>query len=293
MAQPYDLVLLGNAGRNTMHKPDGTVEPIMGGPLFHSALATTWSDRRVAVVTRMSPTDRDLLSPLEHAGIAVHVSPATQTTRSHIFYNSDDVDDRRHLLEASAGSFSWSDIPAIDAALFHLVGVNRVEFPLKFMVKLHERKQAFSVDMQALIRRAEPSTGDVAYEDYPHKREVASMAHTLKMDAVEAGLLTGTQDFEEAAARFEAWGAREIMITRKDGAFVRRLGCDHFEPFTNRDDVGRTGRGDSVFASYLLRRMDCGVAEALRFAVALGSIKMESPGLFRTDLGQVLARMQA
>jgi sugar/nucleoside kinase (ribokinase family) len=168
---------------------------------------------------------------------------------------------------------SLSDLPPIDAGLFHLVGHNRIEFPLEFMTGLRERGLAFSVDLQALVRRPDLQTGEVAYEDYPHKQEVAAIADKVKLDSVEAGLLTGTTDLEAAAIQFEGWGTPEVMVTSAAGALVRHRGKTYFEPFTNRNVSGRTGRGDAVFASYLLRRFDYNVADSLKFAVALCSIR--------------------
>ncbi|MFH0915641.1 MAG: PfkB family carbohydrate kinase [bacterium] len=289
----YDLVFVGNAGRNVMHRFDGTTEPILGGPIFLSALATTWSDKRVAVVTRMAQRDTDLLEPLRTAKIDVFVSQAPETTRGHIFYLSDNADDRRHTLERSAGPFSMADLPPVKARLFHLAGVNRLEFPFNFMKDLQDRGLAFSVDMQALIRTADLETGVVTYGDYPHKQQVAAMAEKIKLDAVEAGLLTGTADLEQAAIQFEEWGTPEVMVTSAAGALVRHEGMTYFEPFSNRTTAGRTGRGDTTFGSYLARRMDCEVAESLKFAVALASIKMETPGLFTGTMEQVLDRMRA
>lgn len=289
----YDLVFVGNTGRNMMHRFDGTTEPILGGPIFLSALATSWSDKRVAVVTRMAEDDTDLLEPLRKAEIDVFVSPAPETTSGHIFYLSDNVDDRRHTLEKTAGPFSMADLPPVKARLFHLVGVNRLEFPLDFMTDLRERGLAFSIDMQALIRTADLQTGAVTYGDYPHKRQVAAMTEKIKLDSVEAEILTGTADLEQAAIQFEEWGTPEVMVTNADGALVRRGGKTYFERFSNRTVVGRTGRGDTTFGSYLARRMDCEVAESLKFAVALASIKMETPGLFTGTMEQVLDRMRA
>jgi sugar/nucleoside kinase (ribokinase family) len=288
----YDLVFVGNAGLNEMHRFDGTTEPILGGPLFHGALATSWSDKRVAVVTRIAVADADLLEPLRKAGITVFVSPAPETTRSHIYYLSDNVDDRRHVLEKTAGPLSFADLPPIEARLLHLVGVNRIEFPLDFMTDLRDRGLAFSIDMQALVRNADAQTGVVTYEDYPHKRQVAVMAEKIKLDVVEAELLTGTSDLEQAAIRFEEWGTSEVMVTSAAGALVRHERETYFEPFTNRNVTGRTGRGDATFGSYMARRVDFGVADSLKFAVALASIKMETPGPFLGTLEQVLDRMR-
>jgi hypothetical protein len=293
MTDAYDLALIGNFGRNEMHHFDGTTEPVIGGPVAQSAFATSWSDKRVAVVTRMAESDLGLLEPLREAGIAVFVSLVPETTRSHIFYLSEDVENRRHELEKSAGPFSLADVSVVKARLIHLAGVNRLEYPLEFMLDLKRNGMPFTIDMQALVRAANPETGEVIYCDYPHKRQVAAMAEKVKLDVVEAELLTGTVDLERAALQFEQWGTPEIMVTGTEGALVRHEGKTYFEPFTNRNVSGRTGRGDTAFSSYLARRFDYGVADSLKFAAALCSIKMETPGPFAGTLKEVLDRMSA
>ena len=83
------------------------------------------------------------------------------------------------------------------------------------------------------------------------------------------------------------------MITRADGVLARVNGRTFWKPFSNRSVVGRTGRGDTTFAAYLAYRLDHEVTESLKFAAALVSIKMETPGPFGGTLAEVLARMQA
>ena len=92
---------------------------------------------------------------------------------------------------------------------------------------------------------------------------------------------------------FEAWGCPEIMITRAEGVLARANGKTRYEKFSNQNTLGRTGRGDTTFAAYLARRLDHDVPESLKFAAALVSIKMETPGPFSGTLADVLARMQA
>ncbi|MEI6789391.1 MAG: carbohydrate kinase, partial [bacterium] len=64
----------------------------------------------------------------------------------------------------------------------------------------------------------------------------------------------------------------------------------YYEKFSNRSVVGRTGRGDTTFAGYLARRLDHEPAEALKFAAALVSLKMEKRGPFSGTLNDVLTR---
>jgi len=65
-------------------------------------------------------------------------------------------------------------------------------------------------------------------------------------------------------------------------------------PLTPRKVEGRTGRGDTLFCSYLARRTQGDAPfEALQFAAALVSLKLESPGPFRWTLKDVHMKMKA
>ena len=113
----------------------------------------------------------------------------------------------------------------------------------------------------------------------------------VKLDVVEAKILTGTDNISEAAAKCEDWGSRETLITRSDGVLVRKDGKDYFEHFTNRGSPGRTGRGDTTFGAYLSRRLDYSIEESIKFAASLASIKMELSGPFSGSLEDVIKRM--
>ena len=53
-------------------------------------------------------------------------------------------------------------------------------------------------------------------------------------------------------------------------------------PVKARNLSGRTGRGDTTFGAYLAMRVTgAGMEEALRYATACVSLKMETPGVFR------------
>ena len=68
--------------------------------------------------------------------------------------------------------------------------------------------------------------------------------------------------------------------------------CFFNEKFSNSNVSGRTGRGDTTFAAYLSRRLTYDVAESLKFAAALVSIKMETPGPFSGTLEDVMQRIK-
>jgi sugar/nucleoside kinase (ribokinase family) len=173
-----------------------------------------------------------------------------------------------------------------------LAGITDQEFDLGFIRGLKEKGYSLSADMQSFVRQVQPVTRSISFGDVLNKTEIVRLLHMVKLDILEAKVLTGTDDLERAALVFEGWGCPEIVITQAEGVLARANGKTCYEKFSNQSVVGRTGRGDTTLAAYLARRMDHGAAESLKFAAALVSIKMETPGPFNGTLADVLARMQ-
>jgi sugar/nucleoside kinase (ribokinase family) len=223
----------------------------------------------------------------------VTIIPAPTTTYVKVIHPSADVDNRQIVRVRSAGFFQPDDMPLLRAGVVHLAGISDDEFGLSFIHSLKARGLSLSADMQGFVRQADPESGEIRFRDAADKCEIVSLLDFVKLDVVEAEILTGTRDLEQAARQFAAWGAREVVITRADGVLALVDGVPYFSPFSNRSIVGRTGRGDTTFGAYLAWRPEHSVQEALDFAAALVSIKMESIGPFKGTLEDVLARMKS
>lgn len=289
----YDLVFAGNVAFDEIHPFQGEAHTLFGSAVYFAAMAASWSDKRIALVARLAERDTDLLDEIRKTRVAVHISPSAVTTRHRAVHLTENVDDREVTQVESAGHFTMTDLPAMEPTLVHLASVTDEDFTVDFIRELREHGFSCAVDMQGFVRQVDRRDGSVFYADVAAKQEIASLAGSIKLDVLEATYLTGTADQEEAAIRFERWGASEVMVTSAHGVVVRHQGESHRERFTNRSVVGRTGRGDSVFGSYLARRLDHGVADSLRFAAALASMKVEAPGPFLGTEEQVLERIRA
>jgi sugar/nucleoside kinase (ribokinase family) len=145
--------------------------------------------------------------------------------------------------------------------------------------------------MQSFVRHVGP-TREIEFSDVADKREIVAMMDKVKLDVIEARILTGTDDLEKAAIIIESWGCPEIVITQSSGVLARVKGTTYYEKFSNKSVVGRTGRGDTTFAAYLSYRLDHDPLESLRFAAALVSIKMETPGPFHGTMEDVARRLR-
>jgi sugar/nucleoside kinase (ribokinase family) len=287
----YDVVFVGHITIDEIEAPEGSARGVPGGAPFFGAHAAWGSKKSIAVVTRMAEEDKHVLEPMKAVGIGVHLQVSRSTTHMRVVHPTGNPDERWIYQTADAGFFEAADFPRMEAGLIHLGALTDREFTLGFMQELRHRGFRLSVDMQSFVRQVDPESGVIHFRDVPAKKEIVELCGAVKVDIVEAEILTGTRNLEEAAGMVEGWGAVETLLTCSEGVFARHKGRTLFTKYSNRNGQGRTGRGDTTMGAYLAWRVDHDVKESLDFAAALASIKMESPGPFRGSLEDVFARM--
>jgi len=80
----------------------------------------------------------------------------------------------------------------------------------------------------------------------------------------------------------------QIVLTHRNGVLVYSGDeCYNEAGFFPRRLVGRSGRGDTCIAAYMAKRLTASPAEATIWAAAVTSLKMESEGPFRREMGEV------
>lgn len=288
----YDLTFLGHMCFDEITPYQGETRVAPGSAVLCGAMVAARVGMKVAVVTRMAPEDEGILRPLQELGVDTYLIPAAETTYSVVIHPTANVDERRLILKKSAGCFKLEEIPHLQTKYLHLAGISDQEFNLELIYGLKERGYHLSVDMQSFVRQVDPVSRAIAFRDVPQKEAIVKEMTKVKLDLVEAKVLTGTADPDKAARIFEAWGCPETVITHAEGVLVRAGGRTYYEKFSNRSVRGRTGRGDTTFAAYLSWRMEHDVTTALKFAAALVSIKMETPGPFQGTLEDVYDRIR-
>ncbi|MGA1530956.1 MAG: hypothetical protein ACO398_09460 [Kiritimatiellia bacterium] len=292
MNSRFDITFVGHMCYDEIVPFGGEQYVQAGSAVLCGAMAAVRTGRRVAVVTKLAPEDDHIVRSMRDEGVEVFTVASPVTTYNRVVHPSANVDEREMIMLRDSGVFVADDYPAIDSACIHLAGISDREFDLPFIRSLKARGGSLSADLQSFVRQVDPETRVIHFRDAPDKREIVALLDRVKLDVVEAELLTGTSDLGRAAEIIASWGCPEVVITRSDGVLARVNGVEHFAAFSNRSVVGRTGRGDTTFAAYLSRRMDHEPAAALLFAAALVSLKMETPGPFRGTMQQVLRRME-
>jgi sugar/nucleoside kinase (ribokinase family) len=293
MSKKYDITFVGHMVYDEIIPFGGLARVAPGSAVLCGAIVAARVGRKVAVVTKMAGKDESILQPMKDLGIDTFLIPSEETSYNRVLHFSANVDEREMTLVKSAGLISIDDVPELDSTCVHLAGISDTEFDMALMEGLKARNyQSLSVDMQSFVRHINPVTKNHEFSDVADKKEIAAMMNKLKLDIVEAKLLTGTDDLEKAAVIVESWGCPEVMITHSEGVLARVNGKTYYEKFSNSNVSGRTGRGDTTFAAYLSYRLDHNVAESLKFAAALVSIKMETPGPFSGTLEEVYKRIE-
>jgi sugar/nucleoside kinase (ribokinase family) len=293
MSKKYDITFIGHMCYDEIIPFGGKARVAPGSAVLCGAMVAARVGKKVAVVVKMAKKDESILQPMKDLGIDTYLIPSEETSYNRVLHESENVDERTMTLIKSAGLISINDVPALDSTCVHLAGISDTEFDMALMKGLKSRNFAsLSVDMQSFVRHVDPITKNHEFSDVADKKEIAAMMDKLKLDIVEARLLTGTDDLEEAAIIIESWGCSEIVITQSEGVLARVKRKTYYEKFSNNSVAGRTGRGDTTFAAYLSHRLDHKVPESLKFAAALVSIKMETPGPFSGTLEDVNKRLK-
>ena len=201
-------------------------------------------------------------------------------------YHTPDRERRTSTVDSVIDPYKPCEVPEeIDAAIWHLAGLVGGDIPDEMIPYAASRGAMVAVDVQTMLRWAE--NGGMVYHDWAAKKEMLPYIRFLKTDAAEAEILTGTDDRVAAARMLYDWGAKEILITHNTEVLVYDGKDIYTCPIKARNLSGRTGRGDTTFASYITERLTKDIPTALRTATALVSLKMETPGPYmgtREDL---------
>ncbi len=283
---PFDIVFLGHYTQDTIVYPHAT-RTVDGGAFRYGAHVAARLGLRVAVVTRLARADRRVVDELEQLGVTVYAHVAPASTGLRLTYPTANPDERTVELTSSAGPFTVEEVPLIPARYWHIGASVRGEVPAEVIQVLADSGAAISLDVQGFIRVVRD--GVLITDDWPGKEAVLRRVTVLKTDAVEAARLTGLADRRAAARLLASFGPREVLLTHGDGALVYCDGVCHEAPWMPRQVRGRSGRGDTCTAAYLARRLTAPPADAVAWAAAVTSLKLEEEGPFRRDMAEVEA----
>jgi len=224
---------------------------------------------------------------LEAIGVTAFARATPQSTCLRLFYPTDNLDQRTIELTSSAGPFTVNEIADLEARAYAVGASVRGEVPTEVVQALAAKGGILAVDVQGFLRIVR--NGTLISDGWPGKENILRHVTVLKTDAVEAELITGEPDRHAAAKKLATFGPKEVLLTHGGGVLVYHDGVFHEAPWAPEAVRGRSGRGDTCTSSYLSRRLTAPPEDAVVWAAAATSLKLEAEGPFRRDLKDVEA----
>ena len=281
----YDSFVMGHISIDENIYQEKAVKEI-GGAVFYSSCASHAIGYKIGVLTKLFPEDRKYLEAFTIPKENITALDSKNTTSIRNIYLSADRERRTCTALSIADPFTIEDMPNnIDSQIYHFAGLISGEFDSGMIKFLHNRGKV-ALDVQGFLRTVGKNK-EMVFKDWEEKKEYLPFIDYLKTDAAEAEIMTGTKDRKKAAEMLFGWGAKEIMITHNKEVIIYN-GKKHYTcPLKPKNLSGRTGRGDTCFSAYITERLNKDIEDALLFASALVSLKMEKPGPFRGTRDEV------
>ncbi len=285
----YDIFVFGNMSIGIIRTPREEYEE-PGGPIVFAVWTAHQLGCSVGLLTKTSLNDRYRLKAFPLTEENIFWRESTETTSNRVVYQTESMETRVLTNLNQADPYKIEEFPDISAKVIQFSGVLAGEIDLK-MIRYISDKTPIALDAQGMTRNVF-SNNSIEYIDWKDKLEALPLITYFKADAAEAAFLTGinTDDHEgrvAAAERFLEWGAKEVVISHHTGLIAAKESDVVSSPFKNRNLSGRTGRGDTSFTAYITERFTKNPADAIKFATALTSMKMEIPGPFKKTREEV------
>ena len=286
----YDITLIGNYTKDKIVTPSA-VKHVDGGGFNYGAHAAIALGAKTAAITRLKKDDMHVVNNLTNIGIEAFPTYTDSSTHIELIYPTDDFDERTLVMPKSAGSFSSEQFKNIKSKIFLVNASVRDEFKIQTLIDLEKKGSLIGIDLQGFIRTRNKNNV-LVNSLWNEKKEALELTHYLKADGVEAEFLTGESDLISAAKILKSFGPKEVIITHKNGVLVYDGINNYQQPFILDKIIGRSGRGDTCGASYVYKRLSLEPKEAIKWAAAATSLKMESDTPLKNTKEEIETRVQ-
>jgi len=255
----------------------------IGGGVYHGAVTARRLGAPVQVLSKARAEDRYHFVAIEQAGAIVRWQPSATSTSIRNDYPTENPDDRISRVISQAEPFRVEELAGIESDVLHVNPLWMGMFPPELLEPARRCCRLLGADAQGFLRRVDPD-GIAAHRPWPEAGAYLRLLDVLKVDIVEARTLTGVQGRDRAADALLEMGVGTVLLTHQQGvlAATRSQRCER--SWGGWTLEGRTGRGDTCTAAFLVGRVrGLALDAALDLAARVTSAKMMYRGPYRGD----------
>lgn len=283
--ESFDIVFAGNYTKDMIITPSGK-RIVDGGGMNYAANAATRLGAKVAVITHLSKEDDHVIRKLEGSGIKCFPRFTPSSTTMTLEYPTNDPDTRNIYINSVADPIQGKELDQVKAEWVAIGPSLRGEVGFEFIKNAKSHGYKIALDVQGYIRVLHGK--ELGYEAWDEMSQILPYIDVLKSDAVESEFLTVKSEIRDAARFYADLGAKEIILTHRNGLQVLVDGVFYDREFHPESLVGRSGRGDTCVGSYVASRITKNPSEAATWSAAVTSLKMEKPCPYDRSLTELL-----
>lgn len=285
LMEPANIVFIGHCTKDIITIGGETTTP-PGGGVYFGAVSAGWAAKEIShtnprlnVLTIGNNSDfTQIRSELEQCGCNLELIEDTVTTTFIHHFEDEHPDKRISSVGDVARSFRAEDFLNKKGKVFYVNPLFFGEIDPSLFPLLKKGCEWISVDAQGLIRRRNGNS--INHQSPSDLESILQSIDILKVDTVEAKALTGIEDPETACRTLMRMGPKFIICTNSSEVTLYTENDTFTSKFTKWSIEGRTGRGDTISAAFILLHFVCGmeVQTALNLAAEATSNKMMHPG---------------
>ncbi len=252
---------------------------VAGGGVFFGSIAASRLGGEVTVFTKCATEDISLFDEMTNAGVNAHFLHSLSSTSIENVYPTSNPDDRRSRVLSLAESFKTDDLKVLNEEILHINPLWHGEFPEKLIPEIRKKAKFLSGDAQGFLRNVENEK--MTYRNWKDKEYYLKYFDLFKVDINESKILTGSGDVKIGAEMIHDMGVPIVITTHQKGVLVYDGENFYEADFGNWKLEGRTGRGDTCTAAFLVAMNRMSLKDATRFAADITSRKMQYPGPYQ------------
>lgn len=275
------ITFVGHVSKDINKTPADT-KTIPGGGVLYGSIAAARLGAESIAVTKFAREDEHLFEIIPQSGVVLQRLDSRTTTSIENIYKSSNSDERESRVISLAESFKKSDVEDIKSEAIVINPLWHGEFPERLLSVVREGTDLLIGDAQGFLRNVKED-GKMVYTIWEERFEYMKMFDIFKVDAKEARTLTGKTDILEACKEIREMGVKIVLLTHKNGICVYNGQRMYGAPFRTWTLEGRTGRGDTCTAAFVVGLKKHPLQKATELAARITSEKMQYAGPY---LGQ-------
>lgn len=270
-----EITFLGHVSKDVNIAADDK-SIVAGGGVFYGSVAVARLGEIAKVYTKCAQEDIPLFDEMISVGVDVHFFDSVSSTSIENVYPTANPDDRRSQVLSLAEPFNENDIRNLHEEILHVNSLWHGEFPEKLIPEIRERTNFLAGDAQGFLRNVKE--GKMIYRDWSSKEFYLKYFDLFKVDIRESEILTNSDNIETGLRIIHDMGASIVIGTHQKGVCVYDGKEFYKANFGSWKLKGRTGRGDTCTAAFMVAMSKMNLKDATRFAADVTTRKMQYVG---------------